>query len=271
LHIVVCVKQVPDTSEVKVDPIKGTLVRAGVPSIANPYDMHALEEALRIKDKYGATITILSMGPNQATDVIKRSISLGADNGVLLSDRAFAGSDTLATSYILAQAVRKIAEKEPVDMVFCGKMAIDGDTAQVGPGIASRLDFAVATYVVGVRSVDTEKKRIVVERRLERGVEVVECRMPVLLTVNLEANDIRYAALPALIDSIKYEVPVWTVEDFDLDLTQCGLKGSPTQVKKIFPPIAKEVDTVMVTDTTTNPAEIAKILADKIEEAGLLA
>jgi electron transfer flavoprotein beta subunit len=188
-----------------------------------------------------------------------------------LSDRAFAGSDTLATSYILAQAVRKIAEKEPVDMVFCGKMAIDGDTAQVGPGIASRLDFAVATYVVGVRSVDTEKKRIVVERRLERGVEVVECRMPVLLTVNLEANDIRYAALPALIDSIKYEVPVWTVEDFDLDLTQCGLKGSPTQVKKIFPPIAKEVDTVMVTDTTTNPAEIAKILADKIEEAGLLA
>ena len=271
MHIVVCVKQVPDTSEVKVDPIKGTLIRAGVPSIANPYDMHALEEALRIKDKHGARVTILSMGPAQATEVIKRSVSLGADDGVLLSDRAFAGSDTLATSHILAQAILAIDKQEHVDIVFCGKMAIDGDTAQVGPGIASRLNYAVATYAIGVRSVDPVKKTIVVERRLEKGVEVVEADLPALITVNKEANDIRYAALPALIESIKYEVPVWTVEDFKLDMSQCGLKGSPTQVKKIAPPTPKEVETVMVTDSVQDPAEIAKFLVDKIEEAGLLA
>ncbi len=271
MRLVVCLKQVPDASEVKIDPIKGTMVRAGVPSIANPYDMHALEEALRLKDKYGARVSILTMGPPQATDVIKRAVSLGADDGVLLSDRAFAGSDTLATSYILAQAIRKMGEEEPVDVVLCGKMAIDGDTAQVGPGIGSRLDCAVTTYVVGVRSLDKDKKTLVVERRLERGVEVVEADMPVLLTVNKEANEIRYAALPALIESIKYEVPVWTAGDVQLDLAQCGLKGSPTQVKKIFPPPQKDIETVMVTDTISDPAQIAKLLVDKIEEAGMLA
>ena len=271
MRLVVCLKQVPDASEVKIDPVKGTMVRAGVPSIANPYDMHALEEALRIKDEYGSRVSILTMGPPQATDVIKRAVSLGADDGVLLSDRAFAGSDTLATSYILAQAIRKMGEDEPIDMVLCGKMAIDGDTAQVGPGIGSRLNCAVTTYVVGVRSVDPDKKTVTVERRLERGVEVVEADMPALLTVNKEANEIRYAALPALIDSIKYEVPVWSAADFDLDLAQCGLKGSPTQVKKIFPPQPKAVDTIMVTDELTDPAAIAKFLVDKIEEAGMLA
>ncbi len=270
MHLAVCVKQVPDTTEVKVDPVKGTLIRAGIPSIANPYDMHALEMALQIKDKYGAKITIISMGPSQADEVIKRSISLGADEGVLLSDRAFAGSDTLATSHILAQAVKAVDKKEPVDMVLCGKMAIDGDTAQVGPGIASRLDFAALTYVINVRDVDGAKKKIVIERRLEKGVEVVEADMPVLLTVNKEANEVRYASLPALIASLRYEVPVWTVDDFELDLTQCGLKGSPTQVKKIFPPQPKEVETVMVTDEVKDPAQIAKVLIDKIEEAGLL-
>lgn len=271
MRLVVCLKQVPDASEVKIDPVKGTMVRAGVPSIANPYDMHALEEALRIKDQYGARVSILTMGPPQATDVIKRAVSLGADDGVLLSDRAFAGSDTLATSYILAQAIRAMGKDEPIDMVLCGKMAIDGDTAQVGPGIGSRLDCAVTTYVVGVRSVDTGKKKVVVERRLERGVEVIEADMPALLTVNKEANEIRYAALPALIESIKYDVPVWAATDFELDLAQCGLKGSPTQVKKIFPPQPKQVDTVMVSETTQDPAEIAKFLVDKIEEAGMLA
>ncbi len=270
MHIVVCVKQVPDTQEVKVDPIKGTLIRAGIPSIANPYDMHALEMALQLKDKYGAKITILSMGPDQAAEVIKRAVSLGADEGVLLSDRAFAGSDTLATSYILSQAIRAIDKKEHVDIVFTGKMAIDGDTAQVGPGIACRMDYAVMTYVVGVREVDDKNKKIVVERRLEKGVEVVEADLPALLTVMKEANEVRYAALPRLVDSIRYEVPVWTTELFDLDLAQCGLKGSPTQVKKIFPPQPKEVDTVVVTDEIKEPAAIAKFLVDKIEEAGLL-
>lgn len=270
MHLVVCVKQVPDTTEVKVDPIKGTLVRAGVPSIANPYDMHALEAALRVKDQYGAKVTVISMGPGQADEVIKRSVSLGADEGYLLSDKVFSGSDTLATSYILASAIKAIGKKEKVDMVFCGKMAIDGDTAQVGPGIASRLGFSVVTYVIGIREVDVQGKKIVVERRLEKGVEVIEMDLPALLTINKEANEIRYAALPALIDSIKYKVPLWTAGSFPLDLKQCGLNGSPTQVKKIFPPPPKEVETVMVTDSTQDPAEIAKFLVDKIEEAGLL-
>jgi electron transfer flavoprotein beta subunit len=233
--------------------------------------MHALEMALRIKDSEGAKITILSMGPPQAVDVIKRSISLGADDGVLLSDRAFAGSDTLATSHILAQAIRGINAKTPVDLIMCGKMAIDGDTAQVGPGIAGRLNYSVSTYVIGVRAVDKKKRTITVERRLERGVEVVEADLPALLTVNKEANEIRYATLPALIDSIKFDVPVWSAADFELDMAQCGLKGSPTQVKKIAPPAAKEVKTIMVTDSVKDPAEIAKVLADKIEEAGMLA
>ena len=270
MHLVVCVKQVPDATEVKVDPVKGTLVRQGVPSIANPYDMHALEMALQLKDEHGAKITVLSMGPPQATDVIKRSISIGADDGRLLCDVAFAGSDTLATSYILSQAIKEIEKTDPVDIVFAGKMAIDGDTAQVGPGIATRLGYSLVTYCLGIDGIDTGRSVIKARRQLEGGCEVVEADLPVLITVVKEANEVRYASLPDLIKSIRSDVTVWNKEFFELDIPQCGLKGSPTQVKKIFPPPPKDVTPEIMNTGETGLDEIANTVAEAVFKAGIL-
>ncbi len=270
MNIVVCVKQVPDATEVKVDPVKGTLIRQGVPSIANPYDMHALEMALSLKDQMEVKIKVISMGPAQAGEVLKRSISLGADDGILLCDRVFAGSDTLATSYILSQAIKKIDEKEKVDLVLTGKMAIDGDTAQVGPGIATRIGFSLMTYVVKIDEVDEKNGSIRVQRHLEGGREVIDAKLPALLTVAKEANTVRYALLPDLIKSIRSDVTVWNNESFELDLSQCGLKGSPTQVKKIFPPPEKDVTPEMMFAETEGVDRIASNLEKKILDAGVI-
>jgi electron transfer flavoprotein beta subunit len=255
---------VPDTTEVKIDPKTNTLMRKGVPSIANPYDLHALEEALRLKDRYGGKVTAISMGPMQAREVIKKAISLGADDGIILCDVAFAGSDTLATSYILSQAITEIDRKEKVDIVLCGKQAIDGDTAQVGPGIATRLDIPPLTYVLKIDEVDFESKKIKVERMLETGREVVEASLPALLTVVKEANEVRYASLPNLVKSIRHEVAVWNKNSFSIDLSQCGLKGSPTQVKKIFAPPARDIKLEIIPDGEKNPPRAATILAEKL-------
>ena len=236
MKIVVCIKQVPDTTDVKIDPVTNTLVREGVPSIPNPYDMHALEMALQIKDKYGADVIAVSMGPPQAIDVLKKAVSLGADEAILLTDRVFAGADTWATSYALAGAIAKLNP----DLVMCGKQAIDGDTAQVGPGIATRLGLTQLTYVVNFKNVDVEKKEIVVERKLEEGPETVAARLPALLTVLKEANEIRYASLPNLIKSVQLEPQVWDNKVLGLDPDLLGLKGSPTQVVKIFSPPLRE-------------------------------
>ncbi len=270
MHLVVCVKQVPDATEVKVDPVKGTLVRQGVPSIANPFDLHALEMALRFKEKYGAKATVLSMGPGQASEVIKRSISLGADDGILLCDVAFAGSDTLATSYILSQAIREIDKKEKVDIVLTGKMAIDGDTAQVGPGIATRLGFSLLTYCLSLESLDLEKNTIRAKRQLEGGCEVLEATLPALLTVAKEANEVRYASLPDLIASIRSDVRVWNKDAFELDVSQCGLKGSPTQVKKIFPPPPKDVTPEIMNAGEVEMDKIANTIAGAVTKAGII-
>ncbi|GFP36027.1 electron transfer flavoprotein beta subunit, partial [Candidatus Hakubella thermalkaliphila] len=183
MHAVVCIKQVPDTTDVKIDRKTNTLIREGVPSIVNPFDIHAIEEALRLKDRFGGRVTVISMGPSQARESLKKAISYGVDEAILISDRAFAGADTLATSYVLAQTIRAIGDKEPVDLVLCGKQAIDGDTAQVGPGIATRLGISQLTYVVKIRSIDLEKKEIVVERQLEGGREALRAELPALLTV----------------------------------------------------------------------------------------
>lgn len=270
MHSIVCIKQVPDTSEVRVDPSTGTLIRKGVPSIANPYDIHALEEALRLKDKFGGKVTVISMGPAQAAEVIKKAVSMGADGGILLCDVAFAGSDTLATSYILSQAIREIDKKEKVDLIFCGKMAIDGDTAQVGPGIATRLDFPVLTYVLKIDQVDPKNQKIRVERKLEQGEEIVEAELPALLTIVKEANEPRYASLPNLIKSIRHDVAVWNKESFSLDLKNCGLKGSPTQVKKIFPPPPREIELEMIPNGDKNPEKAAQVLVDKLINLGVM-
>jgi len=240
LHFICCIKQVPDTAKVKIDPETNTLIRSGVESIANPYDMVALEAALSLKDTYGGTVTALSMGPPQAEQVLREAISLGADEGILLSDRAFAGADTLATSYTLSKTIEKLAQKIPVDVVLCGKQAIDGDTAQVGPGIATRLGYTQFTYVTEIKEVDTINARIIVKRKVEGGSEIIRGPLPAVLTVELELAKPRRASLPRLIHSLRSEITVWNAEAIHGDSQKLGLKGSPTWVKRIFSPPLKE-------------------------------
>ena len=236
MHVVVCIKQVPDTAEVKIDPETNTLVRAGVESIANPYDITALEEAVRLKEKYGGKVTVICMGPPQADSALRQALSLGADDAVLLSDRAFAGADTLATSYTLSKAVETLGRELPVDLVLCGKQAVDGDTAQTGPGIATRLDFTQFTYVVQVDWIDLEKKRVQVRRKVEGGLEVINGPLPALLTVELELAKPRRAALPMLIDSLRAPLKVWGAREIDASPQKLGIKGSPTWVRAITSP-----------------------------------
>jgi electron transfer flavoprotein beta subunit len=236
MHFVVFIKQVPDTAEVKIDPETNTLVRAGVESIANPYDLAALEEAVRLKEKYGGHVTAVSMGPPQAESALRQALSLGADEVVLLSDRAFAGADTLATSYTLSRAVETLGDTNPVDLVLCGKQAIDGDTAQTGPGIATRLSLTQFTYVVDVEWIDPEKKRVQVRRNIEGGFEVINGPLPALLTVELELAKPRRAPLPMLIDSLRAPVKAWDAKTIGVSAQLVGLKGSPTWVKAIASP-----------------------------------
>jgi electron transfer flavoprotein beta subunit len=236
MYIVVCVKMVPDTTQVKIDPVTNTLIREGVPFITNPFDTHAVEETLRLKDRYGAHTTALSMGPPAAESVLRRAIALGIDDGVLLSDRAFGGADTLATSRALTEAIARLGEKEAVDLVICGKQTIDGDTAQVGPGIASRLKFSQLTLVDNILEIDQKKKIIRVQRRLEDHHEIVESTLPALITVEREINLPRYPTVPGRLDAAEMELPVWTNNLLKLDPKTIGLQGSPTQVRKIFAP-----------------------------------
>lgn len=236
MQIVVCVKMVPDTTLVKIDPQTNTLVREGIPFITNPFDTHALEEALRMKDRYDCRVTAISMGPPTAERVLRRALSLGADRAILLSDRSFGGADTLATSQVLAEAIRKLEEESPVDLVFCGMQTIDGDTAQVGPGIACRLDFAQLTLVDRIQEIDLERKTITVRRKLEHRYEIVQSSLPALVTVVREINRPRYPTVPARLAAEKALLPVWSNDVMKLDKKIIGLNGSPTQVRKIFAP-----------------------------------
>jgi electron transfer flavoprotein beta subunit len=236
MHVVVCLKQVPDTTQVRVDPVTNTLIREGIPTVVNPFDYYALECALGLKDRYGATVTLISMGPPDAVKSLKKGMSHGADRAVLLSDRAFAGSDTFATSYALSAAVRRLSQDEPVDIVICGKQTIDGDTAQTGPGIARHLGWQQLTYADAISEVNAEAKTVTAERKLERGKETLRTSLPCVVTVVEDAREIRYAALPTLITAIRYEPEVWSVKDVEVDVAYLGLKGSPTKVKRIFPP-----------------------------------
>lgn len=236
MHIIVCVKQVPDTTEVRIDPETNTLDRSSAPAIINPYDSHAVEEAVRIKERFGGKVTVISMGPPNAVEVIKRCVALGADEGYLLSDRVFAGSDTLATSYILARGIQRICRQEPFDLIFCGKQAIDGDTAQVGPGIAGRLGIPQLTYVQTVEAVDPENGEIKVHRKLDEAYEVVSAKMPCLLTVEKEINELRYSSLPNMLRAARYQPVILQGVDLEADPCSMGLQGSPTSVTKIFAP-----------------------------------
>lgn len=237
MHIVVCVKQVPDTKIIKINPKTNTLDRRSAPAILNPYDAHAVQEAVRIKKLTGGTVSVLSMGPPQAVAVIKKSIEIGADRGYLISDRAFAGADTLATSYALSKALQKISMENEVNMIICGKHAIDGDTGQVGPGIARRLDIPPVTNVIEVTDINLDESSIKIKRKQISGYELIQSELPCLLTVEKDINDIEYAPMPNMIKAARYEPIVWSVGDLgEVDRTQLGLKGSPTIVGKMFTP-----------------------------------
>jgi len=231
MNIIVCIKQVPDTTNVRIDPETNTLVRSGVQSIVNPFDMYAIEEAIRLKEKFGGMVTVVTMGPPQAEEALREAISLGADEAVLVSDRAFAGSDTWATSYTLSKAVRKIGK---FDLVVCGKQAIDGDTAQVGPGVAAFLDIPQITFVKKIE--DIKDSFIRAERMTEEGYDIIESPLPCLITVVKEINEPRLPSLKGKMRAKKIEIKKLEAKDLDADPDSLGLKGSPTKVVKIFTP-----------------------------------
>lgn len=231
MNIIVCIKQVPETTEVRINPETNTLIREGVKSIINPFDMYAIEEAVRLKEKFGGKITALTMGPPQAESALREAISMGIDEAILVGDRAFAGSDTWATSYTLAKAIEKIKE---FDIIICGKQASDGDTAQVGPGISMHLDIPQVTYVKKIEELKDNVLRV--ERLMEEGYEIIETPMPCLLTVVKEINTPRLPSLKGMLKAKSAKITAWTQKELNLDPQSIGLCGSPTQVVKIFTP-----------------------------------
>lgn len=236
-HAIVGIKQVPDTSNIRIDPETGNLIRQGVPAILNPYDAHAVAAAIEWKSRLGGKVTVISMGPPGAINAIRECIEMGADRGVLLSARQFSGADTLATSYVLAEAIKHIHQEDPVNMVFFGKQAIDGDTAQVGPGVSVRLGYPLITYAVKIHSIDLAQGFAVVERKTERWNEVIRASLPVVLTCEKEIADIPFASLPNLIASLTYKPDVWNAEEpIRYNPAEIGLKGSPTMVAKTGTP-----------------------------------
>jgi len=253
LKFVVAVKQVPDTAEVRIDHERGTLIRDGVPSILNPFDTYALEEALKWRDKLGGTVTVVTMGPPQAEAILTEAVSMGADEGILLTDRAFAGSDTWATSHTIAEAVRKMTG---VDAVFCGKQAIDGDTAQTGPGIAASLDWPQVTFVG--RGREMTERSMVCERYVETGVQVLRVALPAVITVLKDANVPRIPSLRGKMRARTFKPVAWGAEDLGLTPYETGLEGSPTKVVTTATPEARTGGSIH----TGTPEELASIMAD---------
>lgn len=234
MNIIVCIKQVPDTAEVRINPETNTLIRDGVAGIINPYDLHAIEAALQIREKAGGRVTVITMGPPQAESALREAISMGADDAVLLTDRAFAGSDTWATSYTLSKAVEKLV----ADIVLCGKQAIDGDTAQVGPEMAEFLDVPHVSCIRRIEDVRPDSIRV--QRMMDDGYDVVESSLPVLLTVVRELNQPRLSSLKGKMAAKKAEIKKWASSDIGAEADKIGLRGSPTQVKNIFAPESKK-------------------------------
>jgi len=262
MQVIVCVKQVPDTTQVKVDPITGTLIREGVPFIINPYDTHAVEESLKLKDKYGLRVVAISMGPPNTEVTRKKTIALGVDEGVLLSDRAFGGADTLATSMALAEAIKRLAEREEVALVMCGRQTIDGDTAQTGPGIATRLGYSQLTLVDRIENLDLKAKKVKVRRKLEGRHEIVEAPLPAMITVVREINTPRYPTVPRRLMAEKSKITLWDNKQMKLDEMTIGLKGSATQVRRIFSPERAKGE--ILGDGSVAPDIAADLLLDKL-------
>lgn len=262
MKIVVCIKQVPATSEAKIDPETKRIVREGSKAILNPFDTYAIEEAVQLRDKFGGEVIALSMGPEKALLSLREAISVGADRAILLSNRAFGGSDTWATSYTLARAINKIGD---VNLVICGKQAIDGDTAQVGPGIAAHLDWIQATYVMGVE--DVNSKGVTVKRMHEDGYDICEVDFPAVLTVLKDINTPRIPTLKGRLASLKIEIPVWGPSDIGTEIEKIGLNGSPTRVVKTDPPPPRNTVTKVIEGT---PRDCAKHFVRELRVRSIL-
>ena len=262
MRIVVCVKQVPDPENAKMDWETGTVVREGVKNIINPFDLYAIEEALRIKEKLGGEVIVISMGPPQAEEALREAIAMGADKAILITSRDFAGADTLATSYTLSQAIKKIGD---VDLIICGKQAIDGDTAQVGPGVSAHLDLPQITFVGKIDEITED--RIRAERMVEGGYQVVESPLPCVITVVKDINIPRLPSLKGKIAAKKAEIPHWGPEDIDADPKRIGAAGSPTMVEEVFAPELKKEGRIYSEDQIEEAIE--KVI-EAMEKMGVL-
>lgn len=262
MNIIVCLKQVPDTEAVKLNPETNTLVRDGVENIMNPFDRQALEAALMLKDKEGAKVTVLTMGLPQATDILKEAIAMGADDGILLSDCALAGSDTLATSIALAAAVKHIGG---YDLVMCGKQAVDGDTAQVGPEMAEHLGIP---QITGALKVDFADGKFIVVRENESSVQTLACAAPLLVTVTRAEKEPRFASIKGKMKARKAVIPTLTVADLAIDTKLVGLSGSPTKVKRVFTPEVAVVESEIINEEDTDKA--VDMLFNKLVEAKII-
>ncbi len=257
MHIVVCIKQVPDSAQIRVHPVTNTIMRQGVPTIINPYDLFALEAALELRDKFGGEVTVLTMGPPSAEDSLRKALTYGADRAVLLTDRFFAGADTLATTYALATALRKIGTEfgEP-DIIFTGKQTIDGDTAQVGPGIAKRLGLLQLTYVAKIGTLDLAARTIEAERRSEGGMQMLRTRLPCLITMLEATNAIRRGAMADALRAARANIVKWSAKDAGVeDISKCGLRGSPTIVKRVFAPAPRAEKAALIDVGARPPAD----------------
>lgn len=259
MNIIVCIKQVPETTEVRINPETNTLIREGVKSIINPFDMYAIEEAIRLKEKCGGRTTVITMGPPQAESALKEALSMGIDEAILLSDRAFAGSDTWATSYTLAAAIKKIGT---YDLIICGKQASDGDTAQVGPGVSMHLNIPQVTYVKKIEEIKESSLRV--ERLMEEGFEIIETPLPALLTVVKEINEPRLPSLKGLMRARSAKIAHWSQKDLDLDPQSIGLCGSPTQVVKIFTPPQRAGGQILSGETQEVTEKLVELLKSEL-------
>jgi electron transfer flavoprotein beta subunit len=263
MKIIVCIKQVPDAKDVRLDPVTNTLAREGVQSIMNPYDQHALEEAVRLKEINGGEVVVVTMGPPQAEEMLRQSISCGADRAVLVSDRAFAGADTWATSYTLEHALKKIGN---FDLILCGKQAIDGDTAQVGPGLATRLNIPYMTCVQKIR--EGSETGLIVERMMDDGYDVVSVDYPALLTVVKDINEPRVPSLKGKMKAKKAEIIKLSAEDIGADPACIGLPGSPTKVVNVFPPDARSDRSVLTGTLDEQLDQLVERLMPYLNRAG---
>ena len=259
MNIIVCIKQVPNTTDVKIDPVTNTLIRDGVESVINPFDAYAIEEGVRLKERFGGKVTVITMGPPQADKALREAISLGCDEAILVSDRKFAGSDTWATSYTLSAAIRKIGA---FDVIICGKQASDGDTAQVGPGISTHLDIPQVTYVKKIEEISENKAKV--ERMTEEGYDIVETPLPCLFTVVKEINTPRMPSLKGMMKSKSAQIVQWKAGVIEADPRSLGLDGSPTRVVKIFTPPPRKGGEMLVGDTAEIAAKLANALKDVV-------